>query len=169
MRQRSQPHARLCLLMLLVAAPTLAVMSDDDSPRPTPSDPDYAAGLAAFERADWQGVIASMGQVLARRSWHDDAHNLMGYAYRKLGDYPRALEHYQQALGLNPHHRGALEYLGETYLAMGRLTEAHTTLTRLEIACKRITSDGSADGWKSGCEEWQELKAAIDSYRATAQ
>jgi hypothetical protein len=66
-------------------------------------------------------------------------------------------------------HRGALEYLGETYLAMGRLAEAHATLTRMEIACKRITSDASADGWKSGCEEWQELKAAIDSYHTTAQ
>jgi len=61
--------------------------------------------------------------------------------------------------------RGALEYLRETYLAMGRLTEAHITLARLEIARKRIAGGGSADDWKPGCGEWQELKAAIERYR----
>jgi len=143
--------------------PALAVMNDYDNPTPAPSDADYAAGQAALKRADWQGVIDHMGRVIARRPWHDDAHNLMGYAYRQLGDYARSLEHYQRALDLNPYHRGALEYLGETYLAMGCLAQANAMLARLETVCKRIASDGSADARRSGCEEWQALKAAIDS------
>jgi hypothetical protein len=62
----------------------------------------------------------------------------------------------------------AREDLGETYPAVGRLTETHALLARLEIARERLTGDGSADGRKSGFEEWQELKAAIDSHRTPA-
>jgi tetratricopeptide (TPR) repeat protein len=87
----------------------------------------------------------------------------MGYAYRKLGDYHRALAHYQQALDLNPHHRGALEYLGELYLAMGCLAQANEVLARLETACRRIAGDAAKGDWQTGCGEWQELKAAIDA------
>jgi hypothetical protein len=59
--------------------------------------------------------------------------------------------------------------ISDTRPAMGRLTEPRTILARLEILCKRITSDGSANGWKSGCEAWQELMAALDGYRGTTQ
>jgi tetratricopeptide (TPR) repeat protein len=143
-------------------------LSGDESPRLAPSDPDHAAGLAAFERADWQGVLANLTRVVARRPWDDHAHNLLGYAYRKLGDYRRALAHYQQALDRNPHHRGALEYLGELYLDMGCLAQASGVLARLETACKRIAGDAAKGDWQSGCAEWQELKAAIDAYPGPA-
>ena len=83
-----------------------------------PPDDEYAQGKAAFEREDWPAVIEHMTRAIAERPWDDDAHNLMGFAYRKLGDYDQALEQYDRALALNPHHRGALEYLGEAYLEM---------------------------------------------------
>jgi Flp pilus assembly protein TadD len=162
MRQVLPSPALLWLLVVLLATPSLAVMSDEESPRPWPSTSDYADGLQALNRGDWPGVISSMKRVIARRPWDDDAHNLMGYAYRQLGDYPQALAHYQRALDLNPHHRGALEYLGETYLAMGCMAQAQAMLSRLKTACQRITGDGSAETWKSGCNEWQELNAAIE-------
>src|SRR5690606_38026878 len=129
---RPQAYVLLCLVVLLLAPPTSAVMNDYDTPSAAPSDEDYAAGQEALKRADWQEVIDHMGRVIARRPWHDDAHNLIGYAYRQLGDYTRSLEHYQQALDLNPYHRGALEYLGETYLAMGCPAQAKAMLARLE-------------------------------------
>jgi tetratricopeptide (TPR) repeat protein len=138
-------------------------MRGDEDRSAVTNDPDYATGVAAFERADWPGVIDYMGKVVARRPWRDDAYTFMGYAYRKLGNYGEALAHYHKALELNPHHRGALEYLGEAYLEMDCTQRATELLSRLETTCKRITSGTSQSDWKSACHEWRELKAAIDA------
>ena len=159
--QRSVLCSCLVLLLLSLALPALAVLSDSEDTRPVPNDPDYAAGLAAVQRADWQGALDSMARVVARRPWDDDAYNLMGFASRKLGDYRQALAYYHKALDLNPHHRGALEYLGETYLEMRCVARAREVLARLETACKRIAGNTARDGWQAGCQEWTELHAAI--------
>ena len=150
----------------LASGPASAVMSGDESERAPPSDDDYVEGKAAFDREDWQGVIDHMTREIAQRPWHDDAHNLMGFAYRKLGDYDRALQAYDRALELNPHHRGALEYLGEAYLELDRPELAKGMLDRLATECQRIAAGGAdADGdWQSGCEEWQELNEAYQAY-----
>jgi tetratricopeptide (TPR) repeat protein len=166
MMQRLQLCLCFCLLMLAVALPTWGIMSDDESQRPLSDDTDYANGIAAFERADWQAVIDSMAKVVERRPWRDNAYNLMGFAYRKLGNYRSAIKHYHKALDLNPHNRGALEYLGETYLELHCVVQAHEVLSRLETACKRITADLTKDTWLSDCAEWQELKTAIDAARS---
>jgi tetratricopeptide (TPR) repeat protein len=165
----SKVISALCLLaIVLVPLPATADLSGNELPN-APADPDYAAGLAAFRNDDWQGVIDRMTRVLARRPWDDDAHNLTGYAYRKLGDYRRALEHYEKALDLNPHHRGALEYLGELYLETNCRARADEVLARLEAACQRVVADTTRDDWKSGCEEWQDLSAVLAAYREPAQ
>jgi tetratricopeptide (TPR) repeat protein len=159
-----------CLCILLVcAAPTHAVLSGSATPPLLPSDPDYAAGTAALAQHDWQGVIDHMSRVIARRPWDDQAYNLIGFAYRQLGQYQPALQHYHQALDLNPYHRGALEYLGETYIAMHCLAEAREALSRLEIVCKRAGSNPAPDGWQAGCKEWHDLQAAIAAYVPTGQ
>jgi tetratricopeptide (TPR) repeat protein len=163
------PHryasAWLVLLCLGLAAVAYAVMSGEEPPRPLPLDPDYAAARAAFERADWQGVLDHAARLVARRPWDDEAYNLMGYAFRKLGNYRQALVHYHRALDLNPHHRGALEYLGEAYVDLGCLPQAGEVLARLETACKRLMGDGSAAEWQAGCEAWQDLQATMQTYR----
>jgi Flp pilus assembly protein TadD len=154
---------QVSLFILILATAAHAVLSDSDSPPPTtPSQPGYYAGMEAFKRGDWQGVIDSMHQAIKRRPWHDDAYNAMGYAYRQLGNYPAALAAYQKALDLNPHHRGALEYLGETYLLMGCVAKAREILTTLATACQRV-SDDTGNRWRETCEEWLDLKAAIDT------
>jgi tetratricopeptide (TPR) repeat protein len=134
-------------------------MRDYETTPTTPTDPDYADGIAAFKRGDWHSVIDSLTRVVAQRPWHDNAYSLLGYASRKLGHYQQALGYYQQALELNPHHRGALEYLGEAYVEMGCTAQAHTVLTRLQAACIQLR--GTA--WQSTCTEWQQLKAVIDA------
>ena len=151
----------LSVFLLSLPVPSAAVMGNDSGQSARPNDPDYAAGLEAFDHQDWQGVLDQMTKVIARRPWDDQAHTLMGYATRKLGHYQRSLAHYQQALTLNPYHRGALEYLGETYLAMGCMASAQATLRRLEAACKRIDND------LSRCEEWHDLKTAIAMHQGT--
>jgi tetratricopeptide (TPR) repeat protein len=167
------PIAR-CLVMaaftvMLASAPAVAVMSGGKSEQPPPGDDDYAQGKAAFEQEDWQGVVDHMTSAIAQRPWHDDAHNLLGFAYRKLGDYDRALEAYDRALELNPHHRGALEYLGEAYLELDRPELAEEMLDRLAAECQRIAVAASERAWQSDCEEWQDLNEAYEAYVADGE
>ncbi len=150
------------LLLMHLISPLYAVMDEE---RPSASDPDYAAGIEAFKRDDWHGVIAAMTTVVSRRPWHDNAYNLLGYAHRKLGNYNQSLKFYFKAIYLNPHNRGALEYLGETYLALGCIEQAQTMLTRLETACRRLAPAGGEKPWKQACEPWQELHTAITAAR----
>ncbi len=91
----------------------------------------------------------------------------MAAANRKLGDYQAALKHYGMALDRNQHNRGALEYMGETYLELGQLEKTKDVLARLEGECKRIAVGFLNDGWRTGCEEYNELRKAYDEYRRT--
>jgi tetratricopeptide (TPR) repeat protein len=160
------PIALVLLCSALSGAPAGAITGDDAPPPPGERAHDaYAAGLAAFAAEDWQTVIELMAQVIAVRPWHADAHNRTGFAYRKLGDYDRALAFYDQALDLNPHHRGAMEYLGEAYLELDRPADAQALLERLATECRRIADGGD---WQAGCEDWQDLKAAVDAWGAGA-
>ena len=81
-----------------------------------------------------------------------DAHNWLGYAYRNMGDYQQSQEHYEKALALNAGHQGALEYYGELHLLMDNPEEAKKLLARLDDVCL------------FGCEEYDELKEAIEKY-----
>jgi tetratricopeptide (TPR) repeat protein len=152
------------LLVSLASTPVAAVTSGGKSEAAPPGDDDYAQGKAAFDREDWQEVIDHMTRAIEERPWHDDAHNLMGFAHRKLGDYDRALEEYDRALALNPHHRGALEYLGEAYLELDRPELAQEMLDRLAAECQRIAVAASDRGWQSECDEWQDLNEAYEAY-----
>jgi tetratricopeptide (TPR) repeat protein len=162
---------RLALLALLTAAlpagPAGAIMgAGGDAPPPTAGgQDDYAAGVAAFKQQDWQGVIDHMARVIEERPWEDEAYNLSGFAWRKLGDYDRALEFYDKALRLNPHNRGALEYLGEAYLEMDRPKDAQAMLDRLNEECRRL-AESSASDQQPDCEEREDLEEAIAVYHA---
>ena len=64
--------------------------------------------------------------------------------------------HYQQALTLNPRHRGAREHLGEAYLVLGEPAKAEQMLTELENLCL------------IPCEEYDDLTQAIAVYNRLA-
>jgi tetratricopeptide (TPR) repeat protein len=164
---------RLYLVILFAASLALhggradAVTGFDTEPAPASTGDPYDAGVAAFEQEDWQGVLDHMSEALEVRPWQDNAHNLMGFAYRKLGDYPAALDAYGKALTLNPYNRGALEYLGEAYLELDRPDDAKATLDLLADAC-RLLAHGAVDPLTK-CEEWQELSEAYEAYMADDQ
>ncbi len=165
---RSVP--RLVLLGLLVAilpaGPAGAITGAGGAapPAATTGSDDYAAGVAAFDHQDWQGVIDHMAKVIEDRPWEDEAYNLSGFAYRKLGKYNQALKFYDQALKLNPHNRGALEYLGEAYLEMDRPKDAQAMLDRLNEECQRLAD--SAGGQQPDCQAREDLEEAIAVYHA---
>jgi tetratricopeptide (TPR) repeat protein len=139
----------ICTTMASVAA----VGSDADWAQ---LEPDFKAGKKALGAQDWSGAIAAFDQAALRDPLNADIHNYIGYAYRRLRQLEPAMGHYQQALALNPRHRGAREHLGEAYLVLGEPAKAEQMLTELEDLCL------------IPCEEYDDLKQAIVVYKKLA-
>lgn len=117
--------------------------------------PDYKAGIQAINGQQWNDAIASFTRHL-RRNWRDaDAHNWLGFSYRKAGRLDEAFKAYDNALSINPRHQGAHEYVGEAYLQAGRPAEAEKHLQRLAAICG------------TQCENYRDLKEAMERYRST--
>ncbi len=136
--------------LALPSIPASAVGGDGED-----SDhPDYGAAVKAIEDQQWSRAIALMSNVVADEGTNANAYNYLGYAYRKSGDFERAIANYKQALEINPKHRGAHEYIGEAYLASGDLKRAEYHLDRLDSLCF------------FGCPEYSDLKEAVAAYRA---
>jgi tetratricopeptide (TPR) repeat protein len=98
-------------------------------------------------------AITELDMALRDDPDNADMLNLMAYSHRKLGHFEIALDYYQKALQIEPEHLGANEYLGELYLQMGQLGKAEERLEVLDKECF------------FGCEEYDELEAAIADYR----
>jgi tetratricopeptide (TPR) repeat protein len=146
--------------------PARAVFSGDMSPRAESSDKDYAAAIRHRKAEDWEAMVVSLNRVIKRRPWHDNAHSLLGYGYRKMHLYRMALKHYHKALELNPRHRQALAYLGMAYMQMGDVEKAEATMQRLAEVCTGIALTFSDGDFTDGCDEYRELRAAHEHYTA---
>ena len=146
------------------AAPALAVFTGEMSARAPSGDDDYARGIAAFDAGDWAGVVEAMTTVVERRPHHDNAWARLGFAHRKVGEHEDSLDAYGRALSINPHHRGAMEYLGQTYLELGRVWEAERMLDRLESECRRVALGFTDGAFTTGCDESASLAEAIEAH-----
>jgi Flp pilus assembly protein TadD len=147
------PYFIAFLFLLFTAAPSRA---DFDKSSDKPKSPEYEAGRKAVEAKDFKAALGHLKQAVQKTPDDADVQNLLGYSYRKLGDYDHALEHYRTALKLDPGHRGAHEYLGELYLETDRLADAEKELQALSKACP----------WFGKCEEYEDLKGEIAKYKA---
>jgi tetratricopeptide (TPR) repeat protein len=149
----------LCLTTAALLAWALPLQAADTPapppPRPAaatpaapPADP-LGAARARVAAQDWPGALSALQAARDERS--ADWHNLMGFALRSQAtpDYPAAERHYNEALRINPAHRGALEYAGELYLKTNRRALAEAQLAALARACP------------GGCPELDDLKAAL--------
>ncbi len=116
-------------------------------------DPDFKAGKRALAATDWTGAIAAFERAALRDPLNADIQNYIGYSYRRLRQLGPAIGHYQQALMLNPRHRGAHEHLGEAYLVLGEPTKAEQHLAALENLCLLP------------CAEYDDLSRAIAAYK----
>ncbi|MFC3673913.1 tetratricopeptide repeat protein [Ferrovibrio xuzhouensis] len=152
--------AAVVLAVLLIAGlparPVFAMGSNSDSSSAItgPADPDFTAGKAAIDRKDWAAAVPLFQKVVARDEKNADAFNWLGYALRNQGDYEKAFVAYNQALQINPKHRGAHEYLGEAYLKTDNLAKAEEQLKALDGLCT------------FGCPEYTELKNKIAAFKA---
>ena len=65
-------------------APALANMGADDSDS---SDPSFVDGRKAVEAQDWNKAVEFLEKAVRADPNNADAHNFLGYAYRKKGTY----------------------------------------------------------------------------------
>lgn len=141
------------ILALFVAVPAFAM----DTPKPEPKEPKDPAmeqARAAIGKQDWMGAQKVLRDAVARNPQDADAHNLYAYAMRK-GDKPPmdlVFRHYNEALRLDPKHRGAHEYIGEAYLMSGNVPKAKEHLAQLDKLCT------------FGCDEYAKLKKEVAAY-----
>tara|TARA_R110002020_G_scaffold255477_9_gene469234 strand:- start:364 stop:798 length:435 start_codon:yes stop_codon:yes gene_type:complete len=130
-------------LSLAMAAPTGAV------DRGTGDTLDDAQELV--DNQNWTAALAVLKRVVAGSPDDPDALNLLAYVLRHSGDYRNAEGFYLKALGIDPQHLGANEYLGELYALSGALSKARERLAMVEAICG------------TDCEEYRELAAAIEA------
>jgi Flp pilus assembly protein TadD len=136
------------IVALVVASPALAADA-------APAAPDVLSpARARIAEKNWQAAIDELKKVNATAS--ADWNNLMGYSLRKAdpANAADAEKFYDEALRIEPKHRGALEYSGELYLMTGRLDLAEQRLAALDKACFLP------------CEEYRDLKRAVNRYKA---
>lgn len=108
----------------------------------------------AVQAKDWNKAIGLLNRVVADSPKNADAYNYLGYSHRKLGNRDQALIYYNQALYLDPNHRGALEYSGELFLDMKDLPKAEEQLTKLAKVCG------------PRCNEYRELQEQVEKFKS---
>ena len=120
-----------------------------------PAQPDtLSAARTLIAQKNWSAAVGELQRV--NQTGSADWNNLMGYSLRKgaTPDYAGAEKFYNEALRLDPKHRGALEYSGELYLITGDLGKAEQRLAALDKVCTLP------------CEEYTDLKKSVVRYKA---
>ena len=148
---------RIIALILLSLLAPIAALAADSSPAPSaakPADPVLEKVAAATAAQDWGRAQSVLREALAREPRNADYHNLYAYSIRKgpNPDMSLVFQHYNEALAIDPKHRGAHEYLGEAYLMVGNLPKAKEELAVLDKLCF------------FPCDEHALLKKAVADY-----
>ncbi len=140
--------------LLLAALIAQAADTPEPPPQPEPVSQPLTVARAQIKAKQWDKALVELQRLNLPRD--ADWHNLLGYVQRKKSpaDLAAAERHYNEALRLNPQHRGALEYSGELSLMQGDLPQAEQRLAVLQKACI------------AGCEELSDLKQAVARFKA---
>ena len=169
------------LLSAFVAAPAvnLAQAAGSDTPAPPPAsdtksqpkdnkkksekkssieDPAFLQGYRAayatiYERNDYGSAIDQL-KALGQDDRADVA-NLIGYSYRKLGNYELASVWYERALKADPGHVRTWQYYGLWQVEQGNREQAKYHLARIETLAGRDSP------------EYQSLASALTTGRTS--
>ena len=143
------------IIALLAAAPAWGMSGDSGGSAPAAAaDPVLEKANGAIAAKNWAQAQAVLRDAVARDPGKAEYHNLYAYSIR-MGANPAmdlVFRHYNEALRLDPRHRGAHEYLGEAYLMTGNLAKAKEHLAELDKLCF------------FGCDEFTKLKKSIADY-----
>ena len=124
--------------------------SNDDS---KPVNEAYQNAYYEVQSGNFQVAIKYLKQAAKSSTNNANIYNLMGYSHRKLDLLEEAFFWYKKALKLDPRHQGANEYIGELYLRTNNLKKAEEHLEVLDDVCF------------FGCDEYDDLKDAIEKYK----
>ncbi|MCH7880315.1 MAG: tetratricopeptide repeat protein [Proteobacteria bacterium] len=138
------------VMSFVLVSAVMAAGSSSSSTQPRADN--YENGVKAVNSANYKKAIKLFNKVVAAKPTNADAWNYLGFSNRKLKKFDLALSAYQKALAIDPNHRGANEYLGELYLQTDNLEKARERLKKLDDICY------------FGCDEFDDLKAAIIAY-----
>jgi Tfp pilus assembly protein PilF len=124
-----------------------------------PADPTLERANQAIARSDWGSAQSTLKDAVARDPRNADYRNLYAYSLRKgpNPDMSLVFEQYNEALRIDPKHKGANEYLGEAYLMVGNVPKAKEQLATLDKICF------------FPCQEFSDLKKHIAEYEAKRQ
>jgi Tfp pilus assembly protein PilF len=117
-------------------------------------DPAVKTAKGSIAAGDFASAQTALKVALAGDPGNADLHNLYAFSLRKgpSPDMQLVFKHYEEALRIDPKHRGAHEYIGEAYLMTGNLPKAREHLAALDKLCF------------FGCAELDQLKKAIAAY-----
>jgi predicted Zn-dependent protease len=116
-------------------------------------DPAFARGYRAayatiYDRNDYADAIEQL-KALGRDD-HPNVANLIGYSYRKLGDYKLSQVWYERALKADPNHVLTWQYYGLWQIEQGNRDQAQYHLSRIAAICG------------TDCAEYRSLAAALE-------
>ena len=113
---------------------------------------------AAKARSEFEKSLKEFRNAAQLNPQLFQAYNGMGFAYRKTGDYAKALEMYDQAVKMAPgFFSEAVEYRAEAYLALNRIDDARQAYLDLFAADRK-----QADLLMTAMKTW------VESHRADA-
>ena len=123
------------------------------------SDPAFIQGyrdayLTIYERNDYASAIDQLKAL-----GHDDyanVANLIGYSYRKLGDYKLSQVWYERALKSDPKHVLTWNYYGLWQIEQGNREQAEYHLSRIASICG------------TDCAEYRSLAEALEKPPGTS-
>jgi tetratricopeptide (TPR) repeat protein len=121
-------------------------------------DPAFVKGYRAayatiYDRNEYADAIVQL-KALGHDD-HPNVANLIGYSYRKLGDYKLAQAWYERALKADPNHVLTWQYYGLWQIEQGNRDQAQYHLNRIAAICG------------SDCAEYRSLAAALESPAGT--
>jgi len=116
-------------------------------------DPAFAQGYRTayatiYDRNEYADAIVQL-KALGHDD-HPNVANLIGYSYRKLGDYKLSQIWYERALKADPNHVLTWQYYGLWQLEQGNREQAQYHLNRIAAICG------------SDCAEYRSLAAALE-------
>jgi tetratricopeptide (TPR) repeat protein len=106
-----------------------------------------------YDRNDYTSAIAQL-KALGQDDRADVA-NLIGYSYRKLGDYKVSQIWYERALKADPNHVRTWQYYGLWQLEQGNRDQAQYHLNRIGQICG------------TECAEYRSLASALEQPTGT--
>jgi tetratricopeptide (TPR) repeat protein len=116
-------------------------------------DPTFAKGYreayaTIYDRNEYAGAIEQLKAL--GHDEHPNVANLIGYSYRKLGDYKLSQVWYERALQADPNHVLTWNYYGLWQIEQGNRDQAQYHLSRIASICG------------TDCAEYRSLAAALE-------